>query len=81
MKPDLVDTYMFEYDIKQLRLHSNSLILNSVLLVILTLCIWLIFSIFKSPIPKTLRRKKILSQLRNILITSDKHLRYKNVSD
>ena len=80
MKPDLVDTYMFEYDIKKFQLHSNSFILNSVLLIILISCIWIIFSIFKSPIPKKLRRKKILSQLRNILITSDKHLQYKNMS-
>lgn len=79
MKPDLVDTKLFEYDIEKINLSTNSVLLNTALVIIFTLCIWTVFIIFKSPLSKHNRRQKTIEQLRDIFIESDRQLQYKNM--
>lgn len=79
MKPDLVDTKLFDYDIQKIDIKKHSFILNISLVLLLFICIWLIFGVFKSPISKERRQQEIIKKLRNILITSDKHIQHRNM--
>tara|TARA_B100001093_G_C26854323_1_gene1026666 strand:- start:287 stop:544 length:258 start_codon:yes stop_codon:yes gene_type:complete len=79
MNPNLVDSKLFEYDLKQIdtiNFDKNSFILNLVLLIIFIGCILFAFYFFNDNLDKTQRDKKIKDKLKYIFDKSNSIIRY-----
>lgn len=83
MNPNLVDSKLFDYDLKQLdklTFYNNTFLLNMVMLTILLLILFCIFYIFNSSIPKDRREQHVKDKLKYILDKSDSMIEYKYYS-
>jgi hypothetical protein len=79
MNPNLVDTKMFEYDLKQLdkiSIDKTSLLINIILLSIIIFFLLAIFYIFRSSDTKKIRDKNVKEKLRYIFERSNSIIQY-----
>ena len=79
MNPNLVDSKLFEYDLKKidtLNFQKNSFILNLVLLVLFVVFILLTIFFVKNDLNKRERDKKIKDKLKYIFDKSNSIIRY-----
>ena len=79
MNPDLVDTKIFEYDLKQLEILESdkiSLTINLLMLGILIFFFLCIFYIFAPTSSKKVREKELKNKLQYILDKSNRIIEY-----
>ena len=79
MNPNLVDTKLFDYDLKQLdklTFYNNTFLLNTIMFTILLLILFCIFYIFNSGVPKDKREQNVKDKLKYILDKSDSMIEY-----
>ena len=79
MNPNLVDTKIFEYDLKQLdkiSIDKTSLLINIIMFSIIIFFLVSIFYIFKSSKTKKMRDENVKEKLRYIFEKSNSILQY-----
>lgn len=79
MNPNLVDSKLFDYDLKQLdkiKFYNNTFLLNTIMFTILLLILFSIFYIFNSSISKDKREQYVKDKLKYILDKSDSMIEY-----
>lgn len=79
MNPNLVDSKLFDYDLKQLDklvFYNNTFLLNTIMIAILLLILFCIFYIFNSSISKDKREQHVKDKLKYILDKSDSMIEY-----
>ncbi len=79
MNPNLVDTSIFDYDLKQLNKISNdktSLLINSIMASVIVIFLICIFFIFKSNTSKKMRDNHVKDKLKYIIDKSNSIIQY-----
>lgn len=79
MNPNLVDTKIFEYDLKQIdkiSIDKTSFFINSIMFSIIILFLVCVFYIFKSRDTKKIRDDNVKDKLRYIIERSNSILQY-----